>query len=178
MISFRLSSIDIDFKRNAVRSIITKYNSNERTRSRSISERLRCNSPFRSKYSSIELSIRSILRPLSSLNYQISFLWVPGHVGIGDNELTDSLANATNRHQFSGLPICPYSYLIPLLRSAIFSYWNFNWSNLPVPYARSYRVLSSSVPRYPWFQSHRSRWILIVHGLQRVIQKSVFVRTV
>jgi len=61
----------------------------------------------------------------------------------------------------SGSPICPDSDLIPILRSAILSYRNPNCSNLPVPYARSYRVLSSSVPRHRRFQRlHTSRNII------------------
>ncbi|GFN91189.1 ribonuclease hi [Plakobranchus ocellatus] len=57
----------------------------------------------------------------------ISFVWIPAHVGIQENENVDKLAKAAlNRASYSGKFIC-YSDLKPKINTYFNSVWQKNW---------------------------------------------------
>jgi len=61
------------------------------------------------------------------------------------------LANSTKQHIFTGLNLCPYLDLIPILRKAVFKLWHTEWSNLPIYYASKYKQLVPSITNMVWF---------------------------
>jgi len=58
--------------------------------------------PFLSNCSSIILRIRTALLALKNMAYTISFLWIPGHVGINGNEYADFLARSIANQSLLG----------------------------------------------------------------------------
>jgi len=73
------------------------------------------------------------------------------YIGIQENEFADFLANTTKHHVFTGLTLCPYPDLIPVLRKAIFKLWHIEWSNLSISYATKYKQSVPFVTNKVWF---------------------------
>lgn len=125
--------------------------------------------PFVSKCSPVILKIRSVLWSLNSRSFVISFLWVPGHIGISGNEKADALARSLNNVFPSGSLFCPYSDLVPLLRRDINKLWLLEWESLPVSYSPAYKMISPVIPTQPWFQDlDIDRYIIVLYSRLRL----------
>ena len=85
------------------------------------------------------------------MTYTISFLWIPGHVGINGNKYADFLASSIANQTLLGPHLCPYTDLVPIHRKFVHKLWKLDWDNLPESYASGYKTIFKNIPTCPWF---------------------------
>lgn len=81
-----------------------------------------------SKHEKIKI-IQNISQNLKQNGYQISFMWIPSHIGIKGNEYVDRLASEANESQTRFSNEISVSELINLFKRAIYSKWSSEWIN-------------------------------------------------
>lgn len=100
---------------------------------------------------SVSIQIQGLLFSPNESGINIEFLWVPSHVGISSNQVTDFFT--TNIQLFTILA----QYKIPFFdfTSALKVYtcrlWDRKWKDLPITFASFYRSLYSSILPCTWF---------------------------
>lgn len=74
---------------------------------------------FKSYSSYPIIKIWSLLNKLSDRGFDIKFQWVPGHLGISDDKMSNSLAKSTAK--YICLPFYPISWfdLYPILKKSV-----------------------------------------------------------
>ena len=86
---------------------------------------------------------------------EVSFCWVPAHVGIAGNEQADSIAKAAS---FSVPPRnfkLPFRDMFPIVKQRIQRQWQQSWENLQHTNSKMRLITSSSIPWHYAFMSRR-----------------------
>ena len=72
------------------------------------------------------LEFHKLHSQLSSEDYDITFIWIPSHVGIRGNEEVDSLAKRAVEEEIGSTKV-PFSDLKPLVHKYILKQWQDEW---------------------------------------------------
>ncbi|XP_025418121.1 uncharacterized protein LOC112688914 [Sipha flava] len=110
---------------------------------------------FNTPNSPLIITIRSLLHTLTELNFNIQFLWVPGHTGISGNETADSLAKSTAFLCCPSSSTIPWSDFCPMLKNSVDKLWLRYWKGLPTHFATWYRDIVPSISPLPWFDKSK-----------------------
>lgn len=106
-----------------------------------------------SYFSSFVIIIGFLWNKLSSISFDIQFLWFLGHSGIFDNEMTDPLAKSTVSYRCPFFYSIPCSTFFPFLKMNVNDLWLNKWNNLSPHFATCYRPLSPTILQFPYFHT-------------------------
>ena len=90
--------------------------------------------------------IHSLLLTLARKGFNISFLWVPGHVGITGNERADASAKEALSDVEYASPLVPYEDLRASLRNSVLEKWRESWRTLDNCKLRGIKGVTSAWP--------------------------------